>query len=125
MFAIDLSWACRAWESPTSVMPLVMASNSIVVTCDRRGGSLNDPVIVRILTDRGIEVERMRCALALLIEEQDAQRGERLRHRTDVEPGVGLDGTPCHVGEAIPFARATCPSLDNRHGYAGDLVLRK
>ena len=105
-------------------MPLVMSSSSIVVTWDHLRGSLNDWSIVQIFTDRGVEVERVGRALALLVEEQDAEGGERLRHRTDVEPGVGLDGRAGrHVAEPVSLRQGDLPVGDDRHGDAGDLVL--
>ncbi len=91
---------------------------------DHLGGSLNDWSIVQIVTDRGVEVERVGRALALLVEEQDAEGGERLRHRTDVEPGVGLDGRAGrHVAEPVSLRQGDLPVGDDRHGDAGDLVL--
>ena len=63
-------------------------------------------------------------ALALLVEEHDADGGERLRHRTDVEPGVGLDGrVGRHVAEPVSLRQGDLPVGDDRHGDAGDLVL--
>jgi len=76
------------------------------------------------LTDRGVEVERVGRALALLVEEQDAEGGERLRHRTDVEPGVGLDvRAGRHVAHAVSSRQGDLPVGDDRHGNAGELVL--
>ena len=46
-----------------------MSSSSLVVIWDHRAGSLKDFRIVEILTDRGIEVERVGRALALLVEQ--------------------------------------------------------
>ncbi len=77
------------------------------------GGQLERFSIVQIITDRGVQVERVGRALALLVEEQDAEGGERLRHRTDVEPGVGLrraSRSP-RCSTPYPCARATCPSV--------------
>jgi hypothetical protein len=63
-------------------------------------------------------------ALALLVEEQDAEGGKRLRHRTDVEPRVGLDGRAgCHVAEPVSLRQRDLPVGDDRHGDAGELVL--
>ena len=79
---------------------------------------------MQILTDRGVEVERVGRALALLVEEQDAEGGERLRHRTDVEPGVGLDGRAGrHVADPVSSRQDDLPVGDDRHGDAGELVL--
>jgi hypothetical protein len=50
------------------------------------GGQLERFIIVQILTDRGVEIERVGRALAFLVEEQDAEGGERLVTGTDVEP---------------------------------------
>ena len=87
-------------------------------------GQLERFLVVQIITDRGVEVERVGRALALLIEEQDAEGGERLRHRTDVEPGVSLDGRAGRrVREPVSLRQGDLPVGDDRHGDAGELVL--
>ena len=87
-------------------------------------GQLERFRVMQILTDRGVEVERMGGALALLVEEQDAEGGERLGHRTDVEPGLGLDGRAGrHVADPVSLRQGDLPVGDDRHGDAGELVL--
>ena len=95
-----------------------------MVTLGPLGGQPERFIIVQIITDRGVEVELVGRALALLVEEQDAEGGERLRHRTDVEPRVGLDGRAGrHVAEPVSLRQGDLPVGDDRHGDAGELVL--
>ena len=79
---------------------------------------------MQIIADRGVEVQRVGGALALLVEEQDADRHERLRHRTDVESGVGLDGRAGrHVGGPVSLHQGDPAVLDDCHGDAGEIAI--
>ena len=46
-FAMDSSWACQGRAPPTSLMPLVMSSSSLVVIRDHLGGSLKDLLLCK------------------------------------------------------------------------------
>ena len=79
---------------------------------------------MQIITYWGVEIERVGRALALLVEKEDAQGGERLRHRTDVEPRVSLNRRAgCHVAQAVSLCQGDLSVGHDRHGDAGDLVL--
>ncbi len=44
---MDSSWACQGRAPPTSLMPLVMSSSSLVVIRDHLGGSLKDLLLCK------------------------------------------------------------------------------